>query len=67
MANHPDPLLQEARRTNRLLELISDQLELQYLEQFVAAEGEPDVVRLAERDEMRAVVNEKRRRLELED
>lgn len=58
-------LLKQAERTNKLLELISDQLELQYLEQFVAEE-EPDSTRVAERDYIRSRVFEKRTALKLE-
>jgi uncharacterized membrane-anchored protein YitT (DUF2179 family) len=37
-------LEREQKRTNKLLEVISDQLELQYLEQFVE-DVDPDPIR----------------------
>lgn len=60
-----EKLLKEQNRTNKLLEVISDQLELQYLEQFVD-DVDPDPMRLMERDNMRTKVFLKRQALNLE-
>ena len=61
-------LLAEIKRTNELLKLLSDQLELQYLQQFVnESDKNPNPVRLLERNEIRSAVFAKRQELGLED
>ena len=59
-------VIKELRLTNELLKLISDQLELQFLQQFVNDDS-TNAIRLAERNEMRTAVFEKRKDLGLEE
>ncbi len=59
-------LIEQAKRTNELLALLSEQLELAYLQQFLT-EIKPDPIRLHERDESRSKVFDMRYKLGLEE
>lgn len=59
-------LIEQTKRTNELLALLSEQLELAFLQQVVT-DTNPDPIRLHERDECRSKVFDMRCKVGLEE